>query len=79
MRDLDEQLKVAQLELEDWKEKRVNLEKELNETEEEEKSLLGELARIEEQIAYYESLQSDIKKELEPPKLSGMLSSLKKG
>ncbi len=79
MRKLDEQLRVSQLELEDWKEKRVHLEKELNETEEEEKSLLAELARIEEQIAYYESLQSDMKKELEPPKLSGMLSSLKKG
>lgn len=79
MRDLDEQLRVAQLELEDWKEKQVHVEKELNETEEEEKGLLAELARVQEQIAYYESLQSDMKKELDPPKLSGMLSSLKKG
>ncbi len=79
MRKLDEQLRVAQLELEDWKEKQVHVEKELDETEEEERSILTELARVQEQIAYYESLQSDMKKELGPPKLSGMLSSLKKG
>jgi predicted nucleic acid-binding Zn-ribbon protein len=79
VKDLDEQLRIAQLELEDWKEKQVNLEKQLSATEEEEKGIHAELARVEEQIAYYESLQSDMKKELEPPKLSGMLSSLKKG
>ena len=79
MRDLDEQLRIAQLELEDWREKQVNLEKQIGETEEEEKGIQAELARVEEQIAYYESLQSDMKKELEPPKLSGMLSSLRKG
>jgi len=76
---LEEQLRVAQLELEDWKEKQINLEKDISEIEEEEKGILMELARVEEQIAYYESLQSDMKKELEPPKLSGMLSSLRKG
>lgn len=76
---LEERLRVSQLELEDWKEKQVNLQKKLNEVEEEEKGILAELARVEEQIAYYESLQSDMKKELEPPKLSGMLSSLRKG
>jgi predicted nucleic acid-binding Zn-ribbon protein len=79
VRDLDEQLRVAQLELEDWKEKQVSLEKQLSGTEEEEKAIQAELAHAEEQIAYYESLQSDMKKELDPPKLSGMLSSLKKG
>lgn len=79
MISLEEQLRVAQLELEDWKEKQINLEKEISGIEEEEKSILSELARVEEQITYYESLQSDMKKELEPPKLSGMLSSLRKG
>lgn len=79
MRDLDEQLRVAQLELEDWKERQVHVEKELSETEEEERNIRAELARVQEQIAYYESLQSDMKKELDPPRLSGMLSSLKKG
>ena len=76
---MDEQLRVAQLELEDWREKQTRLEKKLNEVEEEEKELMAELAHAEEQIAYYDSLQSDMKKELEPPKLSGMLSSLRKG
>jgi predicted nucleic acid-binding Zn-ribbon protein len=79
VRDLDEQLRVAQLELEDWRDKQVNLEKQMSETEEEERAIQAELAHAEEQIAYYDSLQSDMKKELEPPKLSGMLSSLKKG
>jgi predicted nucleic acid-binding Zn-ribbon protein len=79
VRDLEEQLRVAQHELEDWRDKQVNLEKQLSEVEEEEKGILAELAHAEEQIAYYDSLQSDMKKELEPPKLSGMLSSLRKG
>ncbi len=76
---MGEQLKVAQLELEDWREKQTKLERKLSEVEDEEKSILAELAHAEEQIAYYDSLQSDMKKELEPPKLSGMLSSLRKG
>jgi predicted nucleic acid-binding Zn-ribbon protein len=76
---LEEELKVAQLELEDWREKQTRLEKKLSEVEEEEKEIMAELAHAEEQIAYYDSLQSDMKKELEPPKLSGMLSSLRKG
>lgn len=76
---MEEELKVAQLELEDWREKQTRLEKKLSEVEEEEKEIMAELAHAEEQIAYYDSLQSDMKKELEPPKLSGMLSSLRKG
>lgn len=72
-------MRVAQLELEEWKSKQSKLGEELKEIEEEEKYIQGELARVEEQIAYYDSLESDMKKELEPPKLSGMLSSLKKG
>ena len=70
---------MAQLELEDWREKQAKLERKLVEIVGEERSILSELARVEEQIAYYNSLQSDMKKELEPPKLSGMLSSLRKG
>ncbi len=76
---MEEQLRVAQLELEDWREKQVRLEKKLSEVEAEEKEIMAELAHAEEQIAYYDSLQSDMKKELEPPKLSSMLSSLRKG
>ncbi|MCK4444448.1 MAG: hypothetical protein KAW09_07890 [Thermoplasmata archaeon] len=76
---MEEQLRVAQLELEDWREKRTRLEKKLREVEEEEKGILVELAHADGQIAYYDSLQSDMKKELEPPKLSSMLSSLRKG
>ncbi|UCD92401.1 MAG: hypothetical protein JSV43_00240 [Methanobacteriota archaeon] len=70
---------MAQQELEDWKSKQIKLEEQLAGIEEEERGMLSELERVETQIAYYDSLESDMKKELEPPKLSGMLSTLRKG
>jgi len=77
--DLEETLRIAQLELEEWKSKQIKLEEELSIIEEEERGTLAEIDRVDTQIAYYDSLESDMKKELEPPKLSGMLSSLRKG
>ncbi|TET90106.1 MAG: hypothetical protein E3J35_07735 [Methanomassiliicoccales archaeon] len=79
MIDLEETLRIAQLELEEWKSKQIKLEEELSIIEEEERGTLAEIDRVDTQIAYYDSLESDMKKELEPPKLSGMLSSLRKG
>lgn len=79
MIELEDTLRMAQLELEDWKSKQVKLEEQLTSIEEEERGTMAELERVETQIAYYDSLESDMKKELEPPKLSGMLSSLRKG
>ncbi|MFQ5884887.1 MAG: hypothetical protein ACE5IO_07285 [Thermoplasmata archaeon] len=79
MIDLEETLRIAQLELEEWKSKQIKLEEELSIIEEEERGTLAEIDKVDTQIAYYDSLESDMKKELEPPKLSGMLSSLRKG
>ena len=72
-------LRAVQDELDRWRDRQGELEEELQRVKEEEKELLEELAKVDEQVAYYESLTKDMKKELEPPKLAGLLSSLKKG
>jgi len=54
------------------------LEEVLSYLEKEEKRLLAEMAKVGEQVAYYDSLAKDMKKELEPPKLSGLLRSFRK-
>ncbi|MFQ6106294.1 MAG: hypothetical protein ACE5QF_01710 [Thermoplasmata archaeon] len=74
MKELD----ALQQEYERWRFRRKELEEELRRLSEEEDDILKELARVEGQISYYDSLESDMKKELEPPRLSDLLSSLKK-
>lgn len=72
------ELSALQQEYERWRFKRKDLEEELRKLSEEEHEILRELTRVEGQIAYYDSLESEMKKELEPPRLSDLLSSLKK-
>jgi chromosome segregation ATPase len=74
MRELD----ALQEEYERWRFKRKDLEDELKALSEEENDILKELARVEGQISYYDSLESDMKRELEPPRLSDLLSSFGK-
>ncbi|MFQ6129014.1 MAG: hypothetical protein ACE5QW_08955 [Thermoplasmata archaeon] len=74
MKELD----ALQKEYERWRFRRKDLEEELRVLSEEENEILKELARVEGQIAYYDSLESEMKRELEPPRLSDLLSSLKK-
>jgi chromosome segregation ATPase len=74
MRELD----ALQEEYERWRFKRKDLEDELKALSEEEHDILKELARVEGQISYYDSLESDMKRELEPPRLSDLLSSFGK-
>jgi chromosome segregation ATPase len=74
MRELD----ALQEEYERWRFKRKDLEDRLKALSEEENDILKELARVEGQISYYDSLERDMKKELEPPRLSDLLSSLGK-
>lgn len=45
----------------------------------ERKRLAEELEKVDQQIAYYESLTRDMKRELGRPGLSSLLSSLRKG
>lgn len=74
MKELD----ALQQEYERWRFRRKHLEEELRQLSEEENEILAELARVEGQIAYYDSLESDMKKELEPPRLSDLLRSFRR-
>lgn len=74
MRELD----ALQEEYERWRFRRKDLEEEFRNLTEEEIEILKELARVESQIEYYDSLESDMKKELEPPRLSNLLSSFRR-
>ncbi|MEE9488869.1 MAG: hypothetical protein V3V91_00310 [Thermoplasmata archaeon] len=74
MKELD----ALQEEYERWRFRRKDLEGNLRELAREESDVLRELARVDGQISYYDSLESDMKKELEPPRLSDLLSSLRK-
>jgi len=72
------ELDALQQEFERWRFRRKELEGDLRELSREEHDVLKELARVEGQISYYDSLESDMKRELEPPRLSDLLSSLRK-
>lgn len=54
------------------------LEAALRDLEEAERRLLDELEKVNRQVAYYDSLAQDMKKEYEPSSLSKVLSSLRK-
>ncbi|TLZ49918.1 MAG: hypothetical protein E6K18_07515 [Methanobacteriota archaeon] len=49
----------------------------LKETEAEEVRIGAELAKVEAQAGYYESLAGDMKRDLQPPKLAGLIRSLR--
>ncbi|MFQ5910713.1 MAG: hypothetical protein ACE5IJ_08360 [Thermoplasmata archaeon] len=74
MKELD----AMQKEYDRWRFRRMELEEALRDLSEEENEILKELARVEGQLAYYDSLESDMKRELEPPRLSDLLSSFRK-
>jgi tetrahydromethanopterin S-methyltransferase subunit B len=61
-----------------WVQRRRELEEALAELDRQESFLLEELSRVEEQVAYYGSLARDMKRTLDPPKLSQLLRSLRK-
>jgi chromosome segregation ATPase len=61
-----------------WARRRRELEEALEELDREEAFLLEELERVEEQVAYYGSLAKEMKRALDPPKLSQLLRSLRK-
>lgn len=61
-----------------WRDKESILNVQLREISEEETRLLKEIQKVDQQLAYYDSLEKDMKKELEPPRMSSFLRSLKK-
>lgn len=58
-----------------WLRRKHEVERALQELEEQEARLAEELEKVEEQAAYYDSLAKDMKRAVDPPKLSGLLRS----
>lgn len=71
-------LDATQKEYERWKQRERRLLSALDQVEEERRRLDGELGRVEQQVAYYDNLTRDMKKELGRPGLGNLLSSLRK-
>ena len=61
-----------------WRRRQQHLEDTLRRLSEEEERLTRELVKAEKQLAYYNSLTSEMKRELEPPGLASMLKSFRK-
>lgn len=72
-----ETLKATTLELARWRQRKHELEGLIQEAVEEEARLLKELAKIDAQMVYYDSLAGDMKKDLQPPSLTGLIRSLR--
>ncbi len=69
---------TAQKEYERWRGRERRLLEALDQVEDERRRLDEELVRVQQQVAYYDSLTRDMKKELGRPGLSNLLSSLRK-
>lgn len=70
---------ALQKEFDRWRQRERRLLTALDQVEGERRRLDGELVRVEQQVAYYDSLTRDMKKELGRPGLGNLLSSLRKG
>ena len=72
-----EEILLAIKELESWRERKEKILNELTTLSDDEKTeKKKELEKTNEQIAYYESLIKDMKKEVKPPKLSHLLDAI---
>lgn len=71
-------LEAARKEHGRWRLREHRLLDAIKELAEERKRLEEELARVDQQVAYYESLTRDMKREFGRPSLSGLLSSLRR-
>lgn len=69
---------AAQGELARWRNREERLVASVKEVEEERRRLEEELTKVAQQIAYYDSLTRDMKREFGRPGLSGLLSSFRK-
>ncbi len=70
---------AVQKEYERWRQRERRLLTALDQVDAERHRLDGELVRVEQQVAYYDHLTRDMKKELGRPGLGNLLSSLRKG
>ena len=72
-----EEILLAIKELENWRDRKEKILNELATLSDDEKTeKKKELEKINEQIAYYESLIKDMKKEVKPPKLGHLLDAI---
>ncbi|MDI6917678.1 MAG: hypothetical protein QMC80_07785 [Thermoplasmatales archaeon] len=68
---------LAIKELENWRNRKEKIKDELKKLSDDEKTeKKKELEKINEQIAYYESLIRDMKKEVKPPKIGHLLDTI---
>ena len=68
---------AASAELVRWRLREREVEAVLRETESEELRLSEELAKVDEQAVYYDSLAGDMKRDVQPPSLYGLIRSLR--
>lgn len=69
---------ATQREFDRWRGRERRILEALDQVDEEAQRLQEELAKVEQQIAYYDSLTRDMKRVLGRPGLSSLLSSLRK-
>ena len=74
-----EKILLALEERDRWKERELDMEKEIkNAPKTEKKAKQKELSQIREQVAYYDALAKDMKKSVRPSKISNLLNALMK-
>lgn len=72
-------MESAQREFERWRLREREIVDTLRDLDEEENRLLGEIAKVDQQVTYYEDLARDMKREMGPAKLSSLLTSIGRG
>ncbi len=75
---MSDPIETAQKEFTRWRGRERRLLDALAQVNEESRRLTDELTKVEQQIAYYDSLTRDMKRELGPSGLSSLLSSFRK-
>jgi len=71
-------IEAGQKEFDRWRQREQRLLDAMRAVDEERRRLDEELAKVEQQVTYYDSLTRDMKRELGRPGLSSLLSSLRK-
>jgi len=69
---------ATQREIERWRQRERRLIEALQSVDDERRRLDDELLKVEQQVAYYDSLTREMKRELGRPGLSSLLSSLRR-
>ena len=69
----------TQVEFDRWRFRERQLLDTIRDLDEEETRLQGELARVDQQVTYYENLTRDMKGTVRPAKLSSLLTSFGRG